>query len=63
MNAGFNIYLSNISRWNAVFGSLGTIIVLLLWIYANSVVLLIGFELNLSISEARSNYLDGGTGD
>jgi len=63
VNAGFNIYLSNISRWNAVFGSLGTIIVLLLWIYANSVVLLIGFELNLSISEARNNSLDGGTGD
>lgn len=54
VNTGFNIYLSNISRWNALFGSLGTIIVLLIWIYANSVVLVIGFELNMSISEARN---------
>ncbi len=63
VNAGFNIYLSNISRWNAVFGSLGTIIVLLIWIYANSVVLLIAFELNVSISEARNRYTDDTTAD
>ncbi len=56
VNAGFNVYLSNISRWNALFGSLGTIIVLLIWIYANSLVLLIGFELNVSISEARNSH-------
>lgn len=62
VNAGFNIYLSNLSRWNAIFGSLGTIIVLLIWMYANSLVVLIGFELNISISEARHSQAreDGG---
>lgn len=63
VNAGFNFYLSNLSRWNAVFGSLGTIIVLLIWLYAASMVLLIGFELNVSISEARSYRISDGTAD
>ncbi len=58
VNAGFNVYLSNLSRWNAIFGSLGTIIVLLIWMYANSMVILIAFELNVSISEARNRYDD-----
>ncbi len=56
VNAGFNVYLSNLSRWNAIFGSLGTIIVLLIWMYANSMVILIAFELNVSISEARNRH-------
>ncbi len=63
VNAGFNFYLSNLSRWNAVFGSLGTIIVLLIWLYAASMVLLIGFELNVSICEARSYHSSDGTAD
>lgn len=63
VNAGFNVYLSNLNRWNAIFGSLGTIIVLLIWMYANSMVLLIGFELNVSISEARIRHDDDGHAD
>ncbi|MFP4206516.1 MAG: YihY/virulence factor BrkB family protein [Spirochaetaceae bacterium] len=55
VNAAFNIYLSNVSQWNVLFGSLGTIIVLLIWIYAVSLVLVIGFELNVSIGEAEND--------
>lgn len=50
----FSWYLNNFSRYNDVYGSIGTIIVLLLWIYANSYVLLIGFEINASIHYHRN---------
>ena len=49
---GFNFYVDNFSRYNALYGSIGTLMVILLWIYANSYVLLIGFELNASIRVA-----------
>jgi len=50
---GFNIYINNFSRYNVLYGSIGTFIVLLLWLYFNSFVLLLGFELNTSIIKAR----------
>jgi len=38
---------------NALYGSIGTLLVFLLWILFNSFILLIGFELNVSISRAK----------
>ena len=35
-----------------LFGSIGTLIIILLWIYFNSIILLTGFELNVSIINA-----------
>lgn len=49
---GFNFYMDNFSRYNALYGSIGTLLVIMLWIYSNSFVLLIGFELNASIRMA-----------
>ncbi len=55
VNGGFNFYVENLSNWNAIYGTIGTVVVLLLWLYSVSMVLLIGFELNVSITEAGSN--------
>jgi membrane protein len=49
-SVGFNFYVNNFSRYNTLYGSIGTLLVFLLWIYFNSIILLIGFELNASIS-------------
>lgn len=46
---GINFYVDNFSKYNALYGSIGTLLVILLWIYFNSLSLLIGFELNASI--------------
>ena len=46
---GFSFYINNFGQYNKLYGSIGTIIVIMLWIYFNSIVLLIGFELNASI--------------
>jgi membrane protein len=52
-NAGFNFYANNLATYNALYGSIGTLLLILLWIYFNSTILLIGFELNVSILNAK----------
>ncbi len=49
-----NIYFSNFSNYNVIYGSLGAIFAILLWINWSSVVLLIGYDLNVSIAKAKS---------
>jgi membrane protein len=46
----------NITNYNALYGSIGVIIAVQLWLYFNMIVLLIGFELNTSIAKARSEH-------
>ncbi|MFZ4520759.1 MAG: YihY/virulence factor BrkB family protein [Bacteroidales bacterium] len=50
---GFNFYVDNFSRYNALYGSLGTLMIVLVWIYINAISLIIGFELNASIRIAK----------
>tara|TARA_B100001758_G_scaffold131327_1_gene112953 strand:- start:855 stop:1748 length:894 start_codon:yes stop_codon:yes gene_type:complete len=50
---GFNYYINHFSQYNKVYGSIGTLMIILLWMYFNSIILLTGFELNASISNAR----------
>jgi membrane protein len=52
---GFNYYINNFSSYNKFYGSLGTLIILMLWLYLNSLILLIGFELNASIDFSKRN--------
>lgn len=44
----FAYFINNFGQYNKLYGSIGTLIVIMLWIYFNSLVLLIGFELNAS---------------
>ena len=50
ISIGFSYYVNNFGQYNKLYGSIGTIIALLLWIYMNAFALLIGFELNASIA-------------
>jgi len=49
---GFNFYVDNFSSYNALYGSLGTLMIVLVWIYINSISMIVGFELNASIRTA-----------
>ena len=46
---GFAYYVNNFGQYNKLYGSLGTFIVIMSWLWINSMVLLLGFELNNSI--------------
>ncbi|MBR1769765.1 MAG: YihY/virulence factor BrkB family protein [Bacteroidales bacterium] len=52
LSQGFNWYIIHFSRYNALYGSIGAMIIFLLWIYLNAYVVIIGFELNASIADA-----------
>lgn len=49
---GFGYYIENFNQYNKLYGSIGTLIIILLWLYFNAIVMLIGFELNASIFKA-----------
>jgi membrane protein len=53
LSLGFNYYIDNFSRYNTLYGSIGTLIIVMLWIYFIAMVIIIGFELNASIKNAR----------
>lgn len=46
---GFNVYISNFSRYNVLYGSIGTLIILLLWIWVVAILILAGNDLNSGI--------------
>jgi membrane protein len=52
----FSFYLENFASYNKLYGSIGTFIALMLWIYLLSFLLLLGFEINASWMEARKSY-------
>ena len=49
----FNYYINHFSQYNKIYGSIGTLMIILIWMYLNSIILLTGFELNASISNAK----------
>ena len=56
-SVGFAWFVNNFAQYNKLYGSLGTFLLLLIWINLNSIILLIGFELNTSIFRAKENSL------
>lgn len=49
---GFRIYVQNFTDYSALHGSIGAVIVLLLWLYLSGFALLIGAELNAEIDKS-----------
>lgn len=50
---GFSYYINNFGNYNKLYGSIGTLIVLMIWLYLNSLIILVGFELNASIDLSK----------
>ncbi|MCL2245562.1 MAG: YihY/virulence factor BrkB family protein [Lentimicrobiaceae bacterium] len=49
-----NFYFSNFSTYNLVYGSIGALLLIMLWLYWSCMAILIGFDLNVSISIAQA---------
>ncbi|MBR4787210.1 MAG: YihY/virulence factor BrkB family protein [Bacteroidales bacterium] len=48
-----NIYFSNFSNYNLIYGSLGALFAIVLWLNWSSLILLVCFDLNVSIAKAK----------
>ena len=53
---GFSYFVNHFGAYNKLYGSIGSIIVIMLWIYFNAIVILIGFELNASIALSKNRF-------
>ena len=51
---GFSFYTSNFADYNATFGSIGAVIILMLWLYIVGLVILLGSEINVLLEHYSS---------
>lgn len=49
----FGFYVTEFAKYNELYGSIGTLLILMLFIWLNAIILLLGFELNASIYSLR----------
>lgn len=49
---GFSYYITNFGTYNKVYGSIGVLIALMIWVQLITVVLLVGYEINASIHDS-----------
>ncbi len=54
---GFALYVKNIARYNVLYGSIGSMILLMVWVNVNVYLLLFGNELNMAIRKLRIEKL------
>ncbi len=52
---GFSYYVKHFVKLNTLFGSIGTVMILMIWLNINAFVLLIGYEINAAIYYHKSN--------
>jgi len=54
----FGIYIENFSTYNQLYGSIGALLIFLFYIWLNSSVLLLGFELNATLNKLKNSSQD-----
>ncbi|WP_232283601.1 YihY/virulence factor BrkB family protein [Sphingomonas sp. PAMC 26617] len=55
LTIGFGIYVAKFGNYNATYGSLGAVVVMLTWLYLSSYVLLLGAELNSELEQQTAH--------
>lgn len=51
----FAFYIQHMTSYNALYGSIGSLLILVLWVWFMMMIILLGFELNMSIVQIREN--------
>ncbi|WP_339632756.1 YihY/virulence factor BrkB family protein [Bizionia echini] len=52
----FGVYIENFSKYNELYGSIGALLILLFYLWLNSNILLMGYELNASLNRLRKGF-------
>lgn len=55
LTLGFSYYVSNFGSYNKVYGSIGTLIALMIWTNLISLMLILGFEMNVSLYDLEGD--------
>jgi len=56
-SVAFGFYVSKFAKYNELYGSIGTLLVIMIYIWINCMILLLGFELNAAIYTAKRRNL------
>lgn len=54
VSVGFSFYVENFANYSVIYGTLGAVIVLLMWLYMTAVILILGAELNSALQTVRN---------
>lgn len=54
----FGVYIENFAKYNELYGSIGALLILLFYLWLNSNILLLGFELNMSLTRLKKKTND-----
>lgn len=57
----FGIWVVKFSKYNELYGSIGTLLIVMFYIWINSMILLLGFELNATIHYLRKKSIQNGS--
>ena len=52
---GYGIYIENFAQYNQLYGSIGALLIFLLYIWLNATIILLGFELNASVLDLKNS--------
>lgn len=52
----FGVYIENFAQYNELYGSIGALLILLFYLWLNANILLLGFELNMSLKQLRKSF-------
>ena len=54
----FSYYLVNFASYHKIYGSIGSLIALMVWLYFVGLILIVGFEINASIDQVKIEELE-----
>ena len=57
VSIGFSAYVENFANYSVIYGTLGAVIVLLIWLYLTSFILILGAEFNAALLHTNENSL------
>ena len=54
VSVGFSFYVEHFANYSVIYGALGAVVVLLIWLYMTAVILILGAELNAALQAVRA---------
>lgn len=58
VSVGFSFYVENFSNYSIIYGALGAVIMLLMWLYMTAMILILGAELNAALMTIRTEQTE-----
>lgn len=58
VSGGFRFYVSNFGNYNQVYGAVGAVVILLLWLYLSAFAMLIGAQVNNVLADSRKSIVE-----